>query len=333
MKKNYKVDIIIPIYNSLEWLKICVKSIFKNTNLSIIGKVYLVDDCSPDSNVNIYLKEVKNKYGDLVEVIRNKKNLGFVKTCNKGMKISKSDYVLLLNTDCIVSKNAIEKIMNNMKKDKKIGLMCPIASVSANLSYPIPSGMNFMQINDIFGEQFLGKTFDACTVVGNCLMISRDCIEKVGYFDEIFGKGYTEETDYQFKAHKKGFKAKVTIDTYVYHQCRVSFGESEEQLKIREEHLKIFFDRWGKEYEIKYKKYTKNNPIDYINKNVSFNKANNQIEFTVTKKNSFEDLVLITNELVLNGINASIICTQNQIDQYGGIILFNPIIKKSIFHK
>ena len=56
---------------------------------------------------------------------------------------------------------------------------------------------------------------------------------------------------------KKGFKAKVLIDTYVYHQCRVSFGESAEQLKIREEHLKIFFERWGEEYSRLMEKYQK----------------------------------------------------------------------------
>ena len=36
-------------------------------------------------------------------------------------------------------------------------------------------------------------------------MISRENIKKVGTFDEIFGKGYTEETDYQFKSMKNKY--------------------------------------------------------------------------------------------------------------------------------
>ena len=326
MKKECKVDVIIPVYNSLEWLKICVDALFRNTNHSILGTVYLIDDYSPQ-DMSSYFKYVDKKYGDLVKVIKNRKNLGFVKTCNKGMKLSKSDYVLLLNTDCIVSKDAIEKMMNNMKKDKKIGLLCPIASVSANISYPIPSGMNFMQVNEEFGKQFLGKVFDACTVVGNCLMISRDCIKKTGYLDEIFGKGYTEETDYQFKAHEKGFKAKVTIDTYVYHQCRVSFGESEEQLKIRDEHLKIFFDRWGKQYHKKMEKYRKNDPIDYINNHIVYNNVSNDIELKVDRKHSLEKLAPLANELMLSGYNVKLVCTRKQLDNFDGILLLNPVIK------
>ena len=82
--------------------------------------------------------------------------------------------------------------------------------------------------------------------------------------DEIFDKGYTEETDYQFKAESYGFKAKVLIDSYVFHECRVSFGESKKQLSIRDEHLKIFFDRWGEQYQKKMNIYKKHDPIEYI---------------------------------------------------------------------
>lgn len=329
--KKYKVDVIIPIYNSLNWLKICIYSLFTNTNFRILNKVYLIDDCS-NYETQKYLKEVEIKYGDFVEVIRNKENLGFVKNCNKGLKKSTGDYVLLLNTDCIVTKNAIEKLADNMSKDKKIGLSCPISSVAANLSFPIPEGMNFMQLNRLFEKQFKGKGFDACTVVGNCLMISRDCIKKTGYLDEIFGKGYTEETDYQFRAHSKGFKAKVFIDTFVYHQCRVSFGESEEQLKIRGEHLKIFFDRWGTEYNKKYEKYKKNDPIEYINNNLNLTDDFNFIEYDLRGKKDFEVFVDCMNMLIINGENIRAICTEKQLESFNGVMLFSPKICKESWH-
>ena len=96
--KMGKVDVIIPIYNSLDWLKICIEGVLKNTKQSVLGKIYLINDCSKEETTN-YLNNL-DTYNGLIEVIHNKKNLGFVKTCNYGMKISKSDYVLLLNTDC-----------------------------------------------------------------------------------------------------------------------------------------------------------------------------------------------------------------------------------------
>ena len=64
--KKYKVDVIIPIYNSLNWLKICIYSLFTNTNYSILNKVYLIDDCSNEETHN-YLKEVERKAKESVK--------------------------------------------------------------------------------------------------------------------------------------------------------------------------------------------------------------------------------------------------------------------------
>ena len=261
-----KCDVIIPIYNSLEWVKLCIYALYQNTNKIDLGEVILINDKS-NRKTTEYLRDISKKYFNIV-LIENKKNLGFVKSCNYGMSISKSDYVLLLNSDCVIAKNVIHKLLVAMNKDKTIGLMCPISSKAANLSFPLPDGYNYQMLNHLFEEKFSGKTFDACTVVGNCLMISKKCIETVGYFDEIFDKGYTEETDYQFKAESYGFKAKVLIDSYVFHECRVSFGESKKQLSIRDEHLKIFFDRWGEQYQKKMNIYKKHDPIEYIYKHL-----------------------------------------------------------------
>ena len=72
--KKYKVDVIVPIYNSLEWVKICVDAVLKNTNLSILGKLYLINDCS-NQETEEYLDYIENKWKDIVEVIHNKENL------------------------------------------------------------------------------------------------------------------------------------------------------------------------------------------------------------------------------------------------------------------
>lgn len=329
MNDSYKVDVIIPIYNALDWLKLCVEAIFKNTNYNILGKVYLINDCSSE-DMSQYLVDVKKRYGDFIEVINNKKNLGFVKTCNKGLSMFKNDYALLLNTDCIVAKNAIEKMAIHMQKNKKIGLLCPPATVASNMSYKIPDGMNFMQVNSLFEKFCAGKVFDACTVVGYCLMISKNCVDKVGLLDEAFGKGYGEECDYQFKAMKKGFKAKVCIDTFVYHQCRASFGISEKQMKTRDEHIKLFFDRWGDEYNKEFEKYNKNNPLDFINDNVDLTEAKYDRVITLKKDEMLNDYVKEINSLMLDGINIKVCCSQKQLDECQANMLFAPeIINKN----
>ncbi len=305
-----KCDIIIPIYNSPEWLKMCVYALYKNTPEENIGKVILMNDNSDELTCNC-IENLRRKYKK-IEVYKNDTNLGFIKNVNRGMDKTTADYILLLNTDCLLSKNTIPKLIEHMEKNKKIGLICPISSNAANLSYDIPEHYSYMQVNDLFYKNFKGMNFDACTVVGNCLMISKDCMKKTGYLDEAYGMGYGDETDYQFKAHSKGFEAKVAIDTYVYHKSEVSFGTSPEKQKRLEHNRKIFFDRWGEEYNKKMQEYVKNDPIEYIKNNLKIEeKPSPEVLFFLPdihqNAGGVHMVVDIVNYLNINGCFANIL--------------------------
>lgn len=320
-----KCDVVIPVYNSPEWVKLCAYSLMRNTDDKVLNKVYLINDCSNEITTNL-LNNLKEKYKK-IEVINNEKNLGFVKSTNKGMKMSKADYVLLLNTDCIVSKNTITKLIKHIEKDNEIGLICPIASNAANISLPMYEGYTYMQMDKLLEQNFSGECFDACTVVGNCLLITRKCIEKIGYLDEIYGMGYGEETDYQFKAMENGFKAKVAIDTYVFHKAEVSFGTSKKKQERLEKNRKIFFDRWGKEYYKLAEKYNKNDPIKYIEAKVK--KVKPEFDFIiyligfVQNAGGVHNTVDLVNYLAINDVNCNI--TYQIMQEYKEIMLFNPI--------
>lgn len=331
-----KCDVLIPIYNSPEWVSLCFYSLIKNTPKECLGKIYLLNDNSDDLTknciYNIYEK-YKNEY--TMEIITNEKNLGFIKNVNKGMELSTAEYVLLLNTDCLVSKNTIPKLINHAKKNKNIGLICPISSNAANLSLDVFEGYSYMQMNELLENEFKDIVFDACTVVGNCLLITRDCINKVGYLDEIYGLGYGDETDYQFKAHEKGFEAKVAIDTYVFHKSEVSFGTSPDKQKRLETNRKIFFDRWGKQYKEKMKEYEKNDPIEYIKNNIKINYKNTEPHVLFYLPDIHQNaggvhiVVDIVNYLNINGVFANIL-TNKIHEDYNEIILFEPIYLKNI---
>lgn len=326
-----KCDIIIPIYNSPEWVKMCVYALYKNTPDEYIGKVILMNDNSDELTCNC-IRNLEKKYPK-IEVYKNENNLGFIKNVNRGMDKTTAEYILLLNTDCLVSKNTIPKLIDHIEKNKKIGLICPISSNAANLSYDIPEHYSYMQVNDLFYENFKGMNFDACTVVGNCLMISRECMQKTGYLDEIYGMGYGDETDYQFKAHEQGFEAKVAIDTYVYHKSEVSFGTSPEKQKRLDHNRAIFFERWGEQYNKKMQEYVKNDPIEYIKNNLKIDKKPEpNILFFLPdihqKAGGVHVIVDIVNYLNINGYFANILT--ERIHEYKEIMIFSPSFMKDI---
>lgn len=325
-----KCDVIIPVYKSPEWVKLCVYSLFKNTKADYLENVYLINDCLDDYTINC-LKNLEEKYSK-IKIIQNEENLGFVKTCNKGLKMSKADYVLLLNTDCIITKNTISKLMNHCEANKNIGLICPISSNAANLSLEMFEGFSFMDMNDLLERKFKGKLFDACTVVGNCLMISKQCIDKVGYLDEIYGTGYGEETDYQFKAMECGFEAKVAIDTYVFHKSEASFGTSKEKQEKQQKNAKIFFDRWGEKYNALMEKYRENDPIEYIFENITEKDKKNNFKFLIyligfsQTAGGIHMATDMINYLSINNYPCNIVYSYFNSLEYSEIMLFKPIM-------
>lgn len=327
-----KCDVIIPVYNAPEWVKLCVYSLIKNTPKEFLNKVYLLDD-----NSNLSTKEclnnLKQKYGKIIQIETNENNLGFVKNVNKGLKLSnsdnKSDCVLLLNTDCLISNNAIPKLMEHINKEPSIGLICPVASNAANLTLEMFPGFSYTQMDSLLEKKFQGICFDACTVVGNCLMITKECINKVGFLDEIYGMGYGEETDYHFKSLANGFKAKVAIDTYVFHKAEVSFGTSKAKQERLNNNRKIFFDRWGKDYKLELAKYSKNDPIEYIKNHITEEdkkiRVNTLFYLPDIHQNAGGCHVItdMINYMSINGYSANVL--YHNIVEYKEVMLFNPI--------
>jgi GT2 family glycosyltransferase len=326
--KKDKCDVIIPIYNAPEWVKLCVYSVFINTPQEYLGKVLLMNDNS-DSNTVELLYNLKDKYPEKIEIISNEANLGFVKNSNKGIANSHAEYLLLLNSDCLISKNTIPKLISHLKKNKNIGLISPVASNAANLTLEIFEGFSYTQMDALLEKKFKGMNFDAVTIVGNCLMITRECINRVGLLDEAYGMGYGEETDYQFKAMEKGFQAKVAIDTYVYHHKEASFGHSKQKEEKVAQNRKLFFERWGDIYDELLKVYSENDPIEYIKKNLTEEDKQISIDTLFFLPVIFQNaggchmVVDIVNYLVINGEKANIL--YSVIQDYHETMLFKPI--------
>ena len=329
-----KCDVIIPVYNAPEYVDMCLFALFQNTKEEDLGTVFLLDDNSNEITRTL-VDNIGKKYKNKVKAIHNKENLGFIKNVNKGFSMCKEKYVLLLNTDCFVAKNTIGKLMDHMEQNEKIGLICPICSNAANLTLEMYPGFSYMMMDALLEKKFKGINYDACTVVGNCLMISKECIDKVGYLDEIYGMGYGDETDYQFKSMEKGFEAKVALDTYVFHKAEQSFNTTN---KVRSERLeknrKIFFDRWGEQYNKLLAEYNKHDPIEYIKANITEEDKIPDLDFAFVLPQMGKGLggVMVVTELVnyLSILGLKINMLNLYPGEYNEIMNFSGLIPSQI---
>lgn len=277
-QKRNKCDIIIPIYNAYDCLSECIDSVIKNTDLENNGLI-IINDKSTDNRVEKLLKEYKKKY-PYIKVLENKKNLGFVATVNRGMKLSKND-VLLLNSDTVVTSRWLEKIKECAYSGEMIATVTPLSNNATLASVPkiferneLPKGMSIDEMGELVERCSYKDYPEIPTAHGFCMYIKRSVLEEVGYFDEeTFGKGYGEENDFCFRCLDVGYRHLLCDDTYIYHKESQSFSGEKYELRVSAQ--KVLEEKFP-DYENVLKRWIDLRPVRYIGNNIATEMESNK---------------------------------------------------------
>jgi GT2 family glycosyltransferase len=115
-------SIVIVTFKSESVIDQCLRSIGNNIQIIIIE----------NSNNKKFKREIEKRYKN-VKCYLSKKNLGMGAGNNLGIKYAKTDYVLILNPDVILKKEAINEIKLAAKKKPSFTIIAPISS---NKNYP-----------------------------------------------------------------------------------------------------------------------------------------------------------------------------------------------------
>ena len=263
------VDIIIPVYNAYEDLVLCIESIWKYTDLQK-NRVIIINDKSTDERIVPFLKEIEEQN---IIFIDNEYNQGFSANVNKGMHYSNRD-VILLNSDTIVTKNWVEKIVECAYSKDEIGTVTPLSNSATIASVPIafqdnkiPEGYTVDEYAQLV-ERCSFKDYPRITVaVGFCMFIKQEVIQLVGDFDAAtYERGYGEENDFCNRAEQYGYIHVLCDNTFVYHKGTVSFL-SEEKQKLIDAHDKILRQRFEKQMNNN-ARFCAENPQQYLRDNI-----------------------------------------------------------------
>jgi glycosyltransferase involved in cell wall biosynthesis len=116
----YDLSIVIPIRETpVHLLNRCLQSINCSNNNGISIQKIVIDDCSNEFYFNEYRKLIKSKYPD-VNIKRNTSWRGIGGARNKGAKVSKSEYIMFVDSDDVLRKNSVKKMMNYVANDRVI---------------------------------------------------------------------------------------------------------------------------------------------------------------------------------------------------------------------
>ncbi|MBW1613592.1 MAG: glycosyltransferase [Deltaproteobacteria bacterium] len=99
------IGIVIATYNGERYLYEQIDSIFSQSLQP--DKIIVVDDCSTDGTTDIIAK-YRKKYPEIIVFVQNEKNLGYVKTFERGISRCQTDYIALSDQDDIWKPNKIQ---------------------------------------------------------------------------------------------------------------------------------------------------------------------------------------------------------------------------------
>jgi GT2 family glycosyltransferase len=241
MQKNETtLSICIVTWNSEKYLLELFESIFKQTVLQkekypIKLSINVVDSGSQDGSMEF----LEKRYPE-VHVLRNTHNLGFSRSYNQSIRMSKTDYVLVINADIVLENDFIEKTLNEIKKDEQIGAVigklyrghfvlsngnevCDIQKTKLIDSFGIEMKRNRRFINIGEGEEDKAQYDDLKEVFGfsgACVLFRRQALEEVKYSEEYFDEdffAYKEDIDLSWRLQIAGYKILLVQEARAYH--------------------------------------------------------------------------------------------------------------------
>ncbi len=242
-ERTASVDIIVCVHNALDDVRRCLESVVRYTTSPYT--LILVDDGS-DAPVQEYLRRFAETQG--VTLLRNERARGYTRAANQGLRASMGDYALLLNSDTVVTPGWLDGMVACAVSDERIGLVGPLSNTASWQSVPktlneqgdwaanaLPEGVDIAEMAARIRRASARLYPRIPFLNGFCLMIRRQVLDTVGYFDEeTFGAGYGEENDYCLRARQAGWELAVADDVYVYHAQSKSYShERRRQLALR----------------------------------------------------------------------------------------------------
>jgi ubiquinone/menaquinone biosynthesis C-methylase UbiE len=165
------ISVIIPTYNQAKYIDETLKSIFNQTFKDF--EIVIVNDGSTDNTKKI-LSEWEKSCTNIKVIHQSNKRLPGA--LNTGLKNVTGKYVTWMSSDCYYEPTAFEKMKNVLDNEKDIGMVCSAFKIFGNRE----QGMYHNFKTGIIHNWDMRKG----NFVGNCFMFRKECVDKIGYFDE-----------------------------------------------------------------------------------------------------------------------------------------------------
>ena len=184
-----KVTILILTKNQKNAIEKCINACLDQDYDKKSYDIIVVDDYSTDGERDL-LKKIKNPR---LKTILLERWTGRIKATNMGIRSSKSEFIALMNADCVPEREWLSKLMKGFDSDD-------VAMVSS------------------FSE-----------TGGTSTVYRKAVFDKIGYFDEDFnelGTGFRDDTEMAFRMWKADYKTKMVDAKFTHTHDEARGGTS-----------------------------------------------------------------------------------------------------------
>lgn len=234
-------DIILPIFNARDDTIKCIESI-QSSHCKADHTLIIVNDCS-ERDLTTELEQIAYK-DQSITLIHNPENLGYTKSVNIGLRSGRHEVAVILNSDTIVSKGWIDKLIVHFQDLPDLAAVGALSNAASYQSIPaivneegrfavneLPNNISIEEINNYLEAHYAGEIEEVPLLNGFCYAVRRQIIDEIGYLDEIaFPRGYGEENDLCIRMTNNGYILGVACDTYVFHSKSKSFGSAQKEI-------------------------------------------------------------------------------------------------------
>ncbi|PLT27789.1 glycosyltransferase family 2 protein [Peribacillus deserti] len=165
-KGEIKVTVLMPVFNGEKYLKQAIDSILSQTYKNF--EFLIIDDGSKDKSIKII-----KKYKDpRIRLVRNKKNIGLIKTLNKGLSLSRGKYIARMDCDDISLPERLEKQVEFMEQHPDIGVCgTALELIDKEVKWYYPTDPDYLKCKLLF----------ICCIPHPTVMFRKKVLENIKY--------------------------------------------------------------------------------------------------------------------------------------------------------
>lgn len=220
MKTRPKVAIVIVSHNTRGLLLECINSVIESTEPDDV-EIVVVDNASGDGSYEAVCSGHPQALA-----ISNEANLGFAAACNQGIGATSAPFILLLNSDAQLTRQAFRALCDCMLEEARAGAAgCKLLNADGvetvsvrNFLTPFNQALELSgirlrsrKLSGSYRPRFSNKPLDCSIdwVEGSCMILRRAALDEVGLFDERFFM-YSEDEDICLRLRLAGWSVCYT---------------------------------------------------------------------------------------------------------------------------